>query len=176
MAKLSPIPPGTRFGSLIVLDTFMVAGNPNAQCACRCDCGREVVKRKNNLLTGHTLSCGCLQKQRASETKTKHGKINTPTYKSWASMVGRVRGYAGTSDCYVGIDMDPRWESFEAFFLDMGERPEGMTLDRKDNDKGYWPANTRWATKAEQARNRKPWRHTPKGLKRIARNLPNNRL
>lgn len=52
-----------------------------------------------------------------------------------------------------GIDMDPRWEDFQTFLSDMGERPAGMTLDRIDNDRGYWKDNCRWATKAEQMSN-----------------------
>lgn len=102
--------------------------------------------------------------------------VMSPTYKSWASMRGRVNGNVGTSPCYIGVTMDPRWARFENFLADMGERPSReYTLDRIDNDNGYWPNNCRWLHKSEQSKNRKPWKHTPKGLKRIAKNLPNNR-
>lgn len=57
-----------------------------------------------------------------------------------------------------GLDIDPRWlASFADFLADMGERPAGMTLDRIDNDRGYWPGNCRWATNITQRRNRRPY-------------------
>jgi hypothetical protein len=54
-----------------------------------------------------------------------------------------------------GIDIDPRWHKFEAFLADMGERPAGLTLERVDNDRGYWPDNCVWATSTVQGRNRR---------------------
>jgi hypothetical protein len=54
-----------------------------------------------------------------------------------------------------GISYDPRWDNFEAFLADMGERPAGRNLDRTDNGKGYFKANCRWATPTEQTRNRR---------------------
>ena len=69
-----------------------------------------------------------------------------PTYVSWSRMKQRVkRGYC---------EMDARWESFENFYEDMGPRPAGMTLDRIENDDGYWPHNCRWATHKQQQNNR----------------------
>lgn len=87
---------------------------------------------------------------------TKHGMFGTPTYKSWGDMLSRCRNannpaYARYSD--KGYSKD--WEKFENFFADMGERPEGMTLDRKDGSKGYYKENCRWATPQQQAENRK---------------------
>lgn len=84
------------------------------------------------------------------------GKVETPTYKSWKNMKVRCnlpgRRFNSTYAA-KGITYDPRWEQFEAFLADMGERPHGMTLDRIDNDKGYYAANCRWATSHQQARN-----------------------
>jgi len=80
-----------------------------------------------------------------------------PTYISWRSMRNRCRlknvwNYASYGG--AGLSYEPSWESFDKFLLDMGERPDGMTLDRIDNTKGYYKDNCRWATPAQQQANR----------------------
>jgi|SRR6185436_19744472 len=79
-------------------------------------------------------------------------------YVCWNGMLSRVhnpknpsyKNYGGR-----GIDVDPRWLTFETFLADMGEKPAGLTLERVDNDKGYWPDNCVWATQAAQNKNRR---------------------
>lgn len=95
-------------------------------------------------------------------TKVKHGHSSaagrSPTYKSWHGMkqratnpnVAAAKHYTGR-----GIDMDPRWSEFTNFLADMGERPKGTTLDRIDNNRGYWKDNCRWATHDEQHSNKR---------------------
>ena len=83
-----------------------------------------------------------------------HGLVGTGAYVSWYAMKRRVnKVQPKDAPYYEGIDMDPRWSSFEAFYADMGDRPEGHTLDRIDGRKGYWPGNCRWATWREQRLN-----------------------
>ena len=85
-----------------------------------------------------------------------HGMTRTPTYRSWSHMVGRCRNpqndawhnYGGR-----GIQVCARWNSFESFLADMGERPAGMSIDRINNDGNYEPGNCRWATTKQQRMN-----------------------
>lgn len=88
--------------------------------------------------------------------KQTHGMSGTPTHKSWTSMKSRCLN--PNFPCYIdygarGITVCEKWMSFENFLSDMGIRPDGTTLDRIDNKKGYSPDNCRWATKIEQQRN-----------------------
>lgn len=81
----------------------------------------------------------------------KHGQHGTRTYRRWKSMRQRAAKVQGP---YSEIECCARWASFDAFLSDMGECPEGHTLDRINNQRGYEPGNCRWATMADQNANR----------------------
>ena len=90
--------------------------------------------------------------------KKTHGMRYTSTYSSWVSAKNRATN-PKNKDFYrygaVGLKMAERWLKFENFFEDMGEKPEGTSIDRIDPNKGYEPGNCRWATPYQQSRNRK---------------------
>lgn len=131
---------------------------------CKCECGVEKSVMQRTLLNGRSTSCGCLSAEARLKANTKHGhsghqnKKSSPTYKTWAAMKRRCsdKNHRSRANYYdKGIKVCKRWLCFKGFLKDMGERPEGHTLDRIDSDKDYKPSNCRWATPQEQARNMK---------------------
>jgi hypothetical protein len=134
---------------------------------CLCDCGNTVVFPPT-VFWVENLHCGCLEAQHRSEGQKSHGLSNSRTYNIWQNMKARTtRPEADPNGRYYkrGIRCCQRWlDSFEAFLEDMGEAPEGLTLDRINNDGDYEPGNCRWVDRKTQANNRAPrrWARRPK--------------
>lgn len=145
-----------RFNRLVVV---AYAGSGKWDCAC--DCGGNKAVTTRDLKAGFVKSCGCLQREngkRAAKSRVKHGMAGTPTYESWKAMRNRCSNPKNDSYPWYGgrgIRVCERWQSFDAFFADMGERPDGQTIDRIDPDGDYTPTNCRWATLGEQYASRR---------------------
>jgi hypothetical protein len=109
-----------------------------------------------------------LKKKNNGQGNFKHRYYGTPTYTSWVEMIRRCENPHPKDIKYYqrdGICVCKRWrKSFQSFLDDMGERPEGHTIDRINNDKGYSPENCRWATKKQQVQNRRLYKNKEDGL------------
>ena len=149
---------GKRFGRLEVQERVTPIGVFPVKWLVVCDCGGSNIVATQNMTNGTTKSCGCLRKEITSEKFKTHGKHGSPTWRSWSSMKSRCTNPNVTQyDLYGGrgIKICDRWDKFENFLEDMGERPEDKSLDRIDVNGDYEPKNCRWATKKEQAQNKR---------------------
>lgn len=145
---------GMRFERLVVVER---AGTRYEQAVwlCVCDCKTEVKVLGQSLREGRTKSCGCLR----AEVNINHGKHKTSEYQIWLTMRQRCtnpnhNGYENYGG--RGISVCERWNDFTNFYADMGKRPSPKhSIDRKDNNKGYYPENCKWSTQSEQNRNQR---------------------
>lgn len=166
MGKRIEVKPNDRYGRLVIVEEVEPKERPNGakrrRVSCLCDCGEFTTVTLESLTSKTTTSCGCFQKEcmaNAWRKNVTHGRSYTKEHKQWDSMKQRCLNpnheffhhYGGR-----GIRVCDSWlESFENFFADMGECPEGLTLDRRENEGNYEPSNCRWATRGEQSCNRR---------------------
>lgn len=160
-AKISLI--GKRFGKLKIASEakpFLETDNLRRAVIAECDCGVVKRIRAKDITSGKTRSCGCGVIKSTVQRSFKHGhssrKLHSPTYVSWKGMIQRCLNpnnpgyynYGGR-----GLTVCKRWLDYQGFLEDMGEKPPGLTIERKDNNGNYEVGNCRWATRAEQTRN-----------------------
>ena len=142
---------GRKFGDWTVSHRHTKNKTGHAMWICVCICGTEREICGTDLTRRNPTGCGC----------RKHGHARrgdrSPEHQAWADMRQRCNNPKNKSwDIYGarGIAVCDRWENFEKFLSDMGERPAGMSLDRINNDGNYEPGNCRWTTNSVQAVNR----------------------
>lgn len=151
---------GKKFGRLTVISRFGSTKSKSATWLCKCECGNEKIVQTCHLKSGATTSCGCYQKQRASESNVTHGDSKTRLYSEWTHM--KKRCYWKNYKYYYlyggrGITVCDEWknsfQSFKEWATNNGYSDE-LTLDRIDNNKSYDPLNCRWTTCYVQSNNR----------------------
>lgn len=140
---------GKRIGNVTVLDY-----HGNSYWKCLCNCGNYKSIRTDTLKSKKIVSCGCINNH-----KVRHGMTGTKIHDRWRGMIQRCTN-KNASNYHLyggrGITVCNRWlTSFTNFYNDMGDIPINSTLERLDSNKNYEPSNCKWATKKEQARNRR---------------------
>lgn len=154
---------GNKYSRLTVISYAGHGANYNSKWICLCDCGKEAIIYGGNLKRGRTTSCGCALKELMKSKFITHGQSLkgkwTPEYRVWSCMIQRcsnpkIRNYKEYGG--RGISVCENWNNFKNFFHDMGKRPsKDHSLDRMENNGNYEPGNCRWATRKEQARNKR---------------------
>ena len=153
---------GRKFGRLRVLKQIKSSRDGYSRWLCKCVCGRKTKVYGSNLINGYSTSCGHhkpLGVNRTHGNAMSANKSETVEYRAWRGAIQRCcnpknkdfKNYGGR-----GISVCRRWRnSFQNFLTDMGKRPSGRTLDRKEVNGNYTPNNCRWATWKQQANNRR---------------------
>lgn len=149
----------TQYNLWEVIDETKIYIDNRVYLKCRCECG--VVKNViiKNLKSGVSKSCGHKRVEALVKMSTRHNKRHTRVWRAWQAMKNRC-GNRNTPQykCYGGrgITVCDNWKnSFISFYNDVGDPPEGTSLDRINNDGNYEPGNVKWSTQKEQTRNRR---------------------
>lgn len=165
---------GQRFNRLTVLKYVGNDRNGLAVWRTECECGTIVNVRGADLRSGHSKSCGCAK---IVHGHTRH-RQQSPEFVSWRDMRNRCEDPDAANYRYYGGRANPvrvckRWrESFQAFLADVGARPPGTTLGRRNDSGDYAPGNAWWQTRDEQREARKHRQHVSQKTALPTKKLP----
>jgi len=144
---------GRTFGRLTV--TGIVKGKRQSECACICECGETRFVPPYKLKSGHTQSCGCIQKESLANRQRKHGRYYEPEYRVWSNMHKRCSD-PRFATWYGHVRICDAWRNYDAFLVDVGRKPSPeASFDRIDGKGHYEPGNVRWTSHTVQSRNTK---------------------
>lgn len=164
---------GETFNRLTAKEYMYTEKGKSSTWMCQCTCGKEISVELSSLRNGNTQSCGCLRLERTREKNTSHNKSHTSEYYAWDNMKRRCQNKNNPEYKNYGargIEVCESWSSsFENFLEDMGEKPrKNLSLDRIDNDKGYYKENCRWADMSTQAINQRNPNNESTGIRNIS--------
>ena len=149
-----------QFGRWTVLDRLIrydKRGKRVPYAKCSCVCGAVKIIAESSLVSGASSSCGCLRREQAIIRTKTHGCLPRKEYQAWRNMLNRCTNPRAVGYCYYGgrgIKVCERWRQYEKFLADMGLAPSAVhTIERKDVNAGYTPANCCWLLRSQQARN-----------------------
>lgn len=165
---------GQRFGRLLIVGKSVHKDGKNTHWDYVCDCGNTGHSYTSRLTAGQQ-SCGCHARELIAERSITHGQTVggtwTPTYRCYRAMISRCiypskvyyadYGGRGIRVCDRWMNGEGEMSGYDCFVADMGEKPIGLTIDRRDNNGNYEPSNCRWATQSEQMFNTRATKFTP---------------